>query len=65
VIQRVTKYFEKNVTMLWVIFPKLKMVKVFTSPKIDTTYFDNDLIPAFAVLPDLHISVNELFKNYN
>ncbi len=59
--QKVREYFAAGVQVIWHIHPTLQMVRVFTSLKSSTTYFENDIVDAGPVLPDLQLVVNDLF----
>jgi Uma2 family endonuclease len=59
--EKMIEYFDNGVEAVWVIFPKLKKVEVYTSVKKVSICFGNDICSAAPVLPDFSISVNELF----
>lgn len=59
---KVIAYFRAGVQVIWHVFPALQMVRVFTTVNSNTTHFENDTIDAAPVLPDLRMTVNELFS---
>jgi Uma2 family endonuclease len=59
--EKIIEYFENDVKVVWVIFPKLKKVEVYTSIRDIKICFDNDICSANPVMDDFNISVNDLF----
>ncbi|MBC8154675.1 MAG: Uma2 family endonuclease [Bacteroidetes bacterium] len=59
--KKVLEYFSAGVTVVWHIYPDLTMVRVFTSPKLSTTSFADDTISAGPAIPDLQLTIGELF----
>ena len=60
--QKLQEYFDNGVQVVWVIFPKLKQVKVYHSIRDITVCFGEDICSAAPVLPDFEISVDDIFK---
>ena len=58
---KVIEYFHAGVQVIWHVFPALQMVRVFTSVKASITHFETDEFDAGLVIPDLTMTVNELF----
>lgn len=58
---KVIEYFSAGVQVIWHVFPALHMVRVFTSVKTSITHFETDIVDAAPVIPDLKMTVNELF----
>ncbi len=58
---KIIEYFEAGVQVVWHIHPELKMVRVFTSSRRNVTCFENDTFDASPVVPDLQLTVEELF----
>jgi Uma2 family endonuclease len=58
--EKIIEYFENGIKAVWVIFPKLKKVEVYTSVKNVTICFGEDICRANPVMDDFNISVNEL-----
>ena len=58
---KVTEYFNAGVQVVWHVFPALRMVRVFTSVKSSITHFDTDTFDASSAVPNLTMTVNELF----
>ena len=58
---KVVEYFKAGVRVIWHIFPTLRMVRMFTSVKNSTSYFETDTVDAASAVPDLRMTVNELF----
>ncbi|MBC7891456.1 MAG: Uma2 family endonuclease [Sphingobacteriaceae bacterium] len=59
--ENVLDYFTAGVQVVWHVHPALRMVRVLTSTRHATTYFENDPLPAPPALPDLSLTVGELF----
>lgn len=59
--KKVIEYFNAGVQVVWHVYPALRMVRVFTSVKSNTTYFGTDPFDAAPVVPDLQLTVDELF----
>jgi Uma2 family endonuclease len=61
--KKVYEYFSVGVKVLWLIFPKLKVVHVYTSTKnITVCESDEDICSAAPVLVDFNITISDLFK---
>ena len=58
---KVIEYFAAGVQVVWHIHPALRMVRVFTSSRQNVTCFENDSFTAAPVIPDLQLTVEELF----
>ncbi len=56
--EKIIEYFENGVQVVWVIFPKVKKVQVYTSIRDVKICFDEDICSAAPVMPDFNISVN-------
>jgi Uma2 family endonuclease len=59
--EKVIEYFEAGVQVIWHIYPELRMVRVSTSPRNNVTCFENDFFSATPAIPDLQMTVDELF----
>lgn len=59
--EKLQEYFDNGVQVVWVIFPKLKQVKVYHSIRNIMVCFGEDICSAAPVLPDFKISVNDIF----
>jgi len=59
--EKVLDYFEAGVRVVWHVFPALRMVRVFTSARTATTFFGEESFAAAPALPDLQLTVAELF----
>ncbi len=61
--KKVYEYFDIGVKVLWIIYPNLKVVHVYTSTKnIMVCEDDDDICSAAPVLNDFKISIADLFK---
>ncbi len=58
---KVIEYFNAGVQVIWHVFPALRMVRIFTSIKSNTTHFETDSFDAAPAVPDLQMTVDELF----
>lgn len=56
------EYFDAGVQVVWWIYPAFKEVYVYTSPKTVTICTDNDVLSAAPALPELQLTVEELFQ---
>ena len=67
-VQHLTDLFyrmkqETGVRVLWIIYPQLRVVHVYTSTKrITVCEDDTDICSAAPVLPEFEISIYDLFK---
>ena len=59
--QKALDYFAAGVQVLWQIYPNIRMVKVLTSPREIQACFEQDVCSAAPALPDLQLTVEELF----
>jgi Uma2 family endonuclease len=59
--EKILEYFENGVQVVWVIFPKIKKVEVYTSIQDVKICFGDNICSAKPVMPDFNISVNEIF----
>ncbi len=59
--EKLQEYFDNGVQVVWVVFPKLGKVEVHRSKREVMYCFDNDLCSAAPALPDLEITVSDLF----
>ena len=56
------EYFQAGVQVIWWVYPALKEVHVYTSPKTITICTTIDVLRAAPVLPEFHMTVDELFQ---
>lgn len=56
------EYFDAGVQVVWWVYPLYKEVYVYTSPKTVTICTDDDVLSAAPALPELTMTVAELFK---
>lgn len=59
--RKALEYMKAGVSVLWQVYPNLRMIHVRTSANNTQLYFENDECTAAPALPDLKINVNELF----
>jgi Uma2 family endonuclease len=60
--KKIVEYFTAGVQVVWHVYPAdLQLVRVFLSARQQATYFDTDVISAAPALPDLQMTVAELF----
>jgi Uma2 family endonuclease len=55
------EYFKAGVQVAWYIFPKIRLVRVFTSAKQSVDCMTSDICSANPAIPDLALSVDEIF----
>lgn len=61
-IKKRHEYFDAGVQVVWWVFPLYKEVYVYTSPKTVTICTDDDVLSAAPALPELQMTVADLFK---
>ena len=61
-IKKLHEYFQAGVQVVWLVFPDDYTVYVYTSPKTVTICTDIDVLSASPALPELQMTVNDLFK---
>ncbi len=61
-VQKRHEYFDAGVQVVWWVFPIYKEVFMYTSPTTITGCQGNDLLTAAPALPDLQMTVAELFR---
>ena len=61
-IKKLNEYFQAGVQVVWLVFSNDQTVYVYTSPKTVTIATDTDVVSAAPVLPELQITVDELFR---
>ncbi|GAB4021273.1 hypothetical protein GCM10028808_65540 [Spirosoma migulaei] len=61
-IKKLHEYFQAGVQNVWLVFPDDYTVYVYTSPKTVTICTDNDVLSAAPALPELQMTVTELFR---
>lgn len=59
--QKAIDYFAAGMQVLWQIYPNLRMVRILTSPRDLKACFEQDVCSAAPALPDLQLTVEELF----
>ncbi len=60
--KKMREYFAAGVKTLWHIYPELKEVRVYTSPKSTKICTDTDVCDALTAGIDLSMTVDEIFK---
>ena len=60
--EKILEYFENGVEVVWVIFPKIKKVEVYTSIQDVKICFGDNMCTAMPVMSDFNISVNDIFS---
>lgn len=61
-IRKLKEYFQAGVQVAWLVFPDDYTVYVYTSAKTVTICTDDDVLSAAPALPDLQMTVAELFR---
>ncbi|GAB2575695.1 Uma2 family endonuclease [Spirosoma areae] len=61
-IVKLHEYFDAGVQVVWWVYPLYKEVYVYTSPKTVTICTDDDMLSAAPALPELQMTVEELFQ---
>ncbi|MGA0558061.1 Uma2 family endonuclease [Larkinella sp. VNQ87] len=59
--KKLIEYFQAGVQVVWRIIPAVRTVSVYTSPKTVSICTEEDVFNAAPVVPDLSLTVNELF----
>ena len=55
------EYFRAGVQVRWPVYPELHMVRVLLSPRNLVSLFGTEVVSAAPVLPDLRMTIDELF----
>jgi|GEM_PF-663449 len=59
--EKLTEYFTVGVQVVWVIYPRTRRIHVYTDAKTVKIFSDNDICSAAPAVPELAMSVNEIF----
>ena len=59
--RKLGEYFEAGVTVVWLVDPKTKTVRVHTAPDRSTLLTENDTLEGGAALPGFQVQVSEFF----
>ncbi|MBW3599455.1 MAG: Uma2 family endonuclease [Planctomycetes bacterium] len=59
---KLQRYFEAGVELVWYVDPESRSARVFTSPTDVTTVDENGLLDGGAVLPGFQLSLRQLFE---
>jgi Uma2 family endonuclease len=60
--EKIIEYFENGVQVVWVIFPKIKKVEVYTSIEDVKICFGDTVCSAMPVMTDFNISAKDIFE---
>lgn len=60
--RKLGEYFEAGVTVVWVVDPKTKTVRVHTAPNQSTLLTEHDTLEGGAALPGFRVRVSEFFE---
>ncbi len=60
--EKIIEYFENGVQVVWVIFPKIKKVEVYTSIEDVKICFGDTVCSAMPVMADFNISAKDIFE---
>ncbi len=58
--EKIVEYFKAEVKVVWLIFPEIKSVHVYTSRRNVKICIENDICSAAPVLPEFEISIADL-----
>ncbi len=61
-LKKLHEYFNAGVQVVWWVYPVFDVVYAYTSPKAVTICTDNDILSAAPALPELQMTVAELFR---
>ncbi|MDA1015609.1 MAG: Uma2 family endonuclease [Planctomycetota bacterium] len=61
VVGKTAEYFQAGTRLVWVVYTQIRSIYAYTSPTELTIHQGSDEISAAPVLPDLKLSVSELF----
>lgn len=61
-VKKLHEYFEAGIQVVWWVYPLYQEVYVYTSPKTVSICTDDDRLSAAPALPELQITVAQLFK---
>lgn len=60
--EKIIEYFENGVQVVWIIFPKIKKVEVYTSIEDVKICFGDTVCSAMPVMADFNISAKDIFE---
>ena len=60
-LQKIDEYFQVGVQFVWVVYPELRRVYVYESPKEIRVLADDDTLDGGTVLPGFQLRVDSLF----
>ena len=60
--KKIHDYFQAGVKIIWIVYPELKLVKIYSSPKSVLICTDKDDCNTGSIIPDFHITVEEIFS---
>lgn len=60
-VRKVGEYFKAGVRLVWLVFPKTRTVRVYTSPKDVTLLTETDALTGGRVLPGFELPLTRLF----
>jgi Uma2 family endonuclease len=61
ILVKIKEYFTAGTQVVWVIYPDLKLMYVYTDIKTVKICSDHDICSGTPVIPDFEMSVNEIF----
>ena len=59
--RKIDEYFRAGVEVVWVVYPNTKRLYIYTSPKHVQICSDEDICSAAPAVPELQLTVNEIF----
>src|SRR5438046_967769 len=60
-VRKVGEYFRSDVRLVWLIYPRKRLVEVYTSPKEKQMIREGQLLDGGQVLPGFSLRLSELF----
>ena len=61
ILAKIYDYFDHGVSLVWIIYPKYRVIHVYESPKSIRVLDAADTVDGGKVLPDFHLSLADLF----
>ncbi len=62
--EKVVEYFQAGVRSVWVVYPILRLVDVYTTPTTVRTFGPDDILPGDPVLPGFQLPLADLFAPF-
>jgi len=62
--RKLEEYFESGARMVWLVYPKKRLIEVYRSPEEHQDYKNSDILELAELLPGFKLSLAELFSSH-